>query len=153
VNPTSAGDTVVQEMHMRAPATRIFEALTNPVSLVKWWTAGGRFQATHMESDLRPGGQWLIRGVSAGGRPFRVGGEYRDVDRPRLLSFTWLPDWQEGGTETLVRIDLEERDGLTTVRLTHWGLTSEGARARHRGWPELLGSLKAYVEQESSSMT
>jgi len=44
-----------------------------------------------------------------------------------------------------VRFDLEEKDGATTVRLTHSGLTSEGARA-HQGWPQILTWLQAYVE-------
>ncbi len=148
MNPNGVIDTIIQEIQITAPAGRIFEALTNPDHLVRWWTAGGRFQATHMKSDLRPGGKWMMRGIGVGGKAFRVGGEYREVERPRLLTFTWLPDWQEDATETLVRSDLEEKDGITTVRLTHSGFTSEGARASHRGWPELLNSLKAYVERE-----
>jgi uncharacterized protein YndB with AHSA1/START domain len=148
MNPTRAGDAIVQEASMRATAERIFEALTSPDQRVKWWTAGGRFHATHMESDLRPGGKWMMRGVGTGGKPFRASGEYQRVERPRLLVFTWLPDWQEDATPTLVRVDLAEKDGITTVRLTHSGLASEGARASHRGWPELLASLKAFVEDK-----
>ena len=94
---------------------------------------------------LRPGGKWLTRGIGRGGKAFNVSGEYREIERPRLLVFTWLPDWHEGATESLVRFDLEEKDGATTVRLTHSGLTSEGARA-HQGWPQILTWLQAYVE-------
>jgi len=139
-------DAIVQEITIRAGAERIFAALTDPEERMKWWGAPGRFQVTHAESDLRPGGRWLMRGNGLEGRPFTVTGEYREIERPRLLVFTWLPDWYEGATETLVRWDLEERDGLTTVRLTHTGFTSETARASHRGWPQILGWLKAYVE-------
>jgi hypothetical protein len=102
-----------------------------------------------MESDLRPGGKWMTRGVGRGGKPFRVGGEYRKIERPRLLVFTWLPDWEENASETLVRFDLDEKDGVTTVRLTHSGLTSESSRAHHRGWPQVLAWLQAYVEDKS----
>ena len=52
----------------------------------------------------------------------------------------------QGAAETLVRWDLEEKNGVTTVRLTHSGLTSESSRASHRGWPQILGWLQAYVE-------
>ncbi len=148
MNPIEASDTISQEIQIRAPADRVFEALTNPDQRVRWWTAGGRFQATHMESDLRPGGRWMMKGIGVGGKPFRVDGEYRHIERPRVLVFTWRPGWQGDETETLVRIDLGEENGITTVRLTHSGLTSEAARASHRGWPELLGSLQAYVEQQ-----
>jgi len=45
-----------------------------------------------------------------------------------------------------VRWDLEEKDGVTTVRLTRSGLTSESSRARNSSWPLILGVLQAYVE-------
>lgn len=146
MNPRSGSDTIVQEITIDAPAERIFEALTNPDQRVKWWGAEGRFQATQMESDLRPGGKWIMRGIGVGGKLFSVGGEYREIERPRLLVFTWLPDWQQNAPETLVRFDLEEQGSVTTVRLTHSGLTSESSRASQRGWPEIMSWLKAYAE-------
>jgi uncharacterized protein YndB with AHSA1/START domain len=143
----NSADTVIQEITIQAPAERVFEALTDPAQRVAWWGAEGRFQAKEMESDLRPGGQWTMRGSGMGGRPFVVKGEYRKVERPHLLEFTWLPDWQEEALETVVRFDLTEQDGVTTVRLTHSGLTTEKARGSHRGWPQILGWLRAYSEK------
>ncbi len=140
----SRADTIVEEITIRASAERIFEALTDPQQRVKWWGAEGMYRATHMESDLRPGGQWSTRGTGFG-KPFTVRGEYRIVERPRVLAFSWIPDWQQNAAESLVRFDLTERDGVTTVRLTHSGLTPEGRQA-HRGWPQVLGWLKAFVE-------
>jgi len=56
VNPTAVNDTIVQEITIKAPAERIFEALTNPDERLKWWWgAKGIFEITHVESDLRPG--------------------------------------------------------------------------------------------------
>jgi uncharacterized protein YndB with AHSA1/START domain len=147
MNPTSVSDTIVQEIIIESSAERIFEALTNPDERMKWWGAEGRFEVTHFESDLRPGGKWTMRGNGMGGKPFTVAGEYREIDRPRLLVFTWLPDWYDNATETLVRWNLKENGGVTIVRLTHSGLTSEDSRTSHRGWPQILGWLKAYVEQ------
>jgi uncharacterized protein YndB with AHSA1/START domain len=136
---------IVQEIVIRAPAERIFAALTEPAQRLKWWGAEGRFRATHMDSDLRPGGKWVMRGTGLGGKAFCVSGEYRGIQRPRLLVFTWLPDWQANAKESLVRFDLEEQGGVTKVRLTHSLLTSDGARA-HQGWPAILAWLRAYVE-------
>ena len=146
MNPTRTGDTIVQEIRIKAPAERIFPALTNPDERVQWRGRRGRFQATHMESDLRLGGAWVMRGIGVGRKPFTVRGVYREIDRPRRLVFTWLPDWQEHSPESLVRIDLTEKEGVTTVRLTHSGLTSEDARTSHRGWPDLLARLRSHVE-------
>ena len=71
---------------------------------------------------------------------------YRKIERPRLLVFTWLPDWQGDETESVVRIELEEANGLTTVRLTHSGLVSEASRQSHKGWPQILTWLRDYSE-------
>jgi uncharacterized protein YndB with AHSA1/START domain len=146
MSSTAATDAIVAEITINAPADRIFEALTDPAQRVKWWGLKGRFETTHMESDLRPGGRWAMRGSGMGGKPFRIVGEYRAIERPRLLAFTWLPDWDEEATETLVRFELQEQGGVTTVRLTHSGFASEGSRARHQGWPQILGWLKGYAE-------
>jgi len=146
MNPINVSDdTIVQEITINSPAERIFAALTSPHELVKWWGVEGKFQVTHMESDLRPGGKWRIRVRGSNGTESTVAGEYRKIERPRLLVFTWIRE-QEKMPETLVRWDLEEKDGVTTVRLTHSGLTSEALRARHSGWPLILRLLQAHVE-------
>jgi uncharacterized protein YndB with AHSA1/START domain len=140
----AADETVILEITIKAPAKRIFEALTDPEQRKEWWGIEGRFQATDAESDLRVGGKWSMSGIGFG-KPFMIRGEYRTIEPPHVLAFTWLPDWQQGATESLVRFDLTERDGLTTVRLTHSGLTAEGLQA-HQGWPQLLARLRAYAE-------
>jgi len=144
-----AGDTITEEITIKARADQVFVALTSPEERVKWWGTEGRFKTTHMESDLRPGGRWLMRGIGIGGRPFTVQGVYQEIRRPHLLAFTWLPSWQEDALESLVRFDLEEKDGVTTVRLTHSGLTTESALAQHRGWPDILAWLRAYLERHA----
>jgi uncharacterized protein YndB with AHSA1/START domain len=133
MNSPGTIDAIVEEIAIKAPAERIFDALTDPATRVKWWGLKGRFETTDMESDLRPGGRWMMRGNGMGGKPFKVIGIYRTVARPHALAFTWLPDWDEAATETLVRFDLQEHDGITTVRLTHSGFASAGSRARHQG--------------------
>ena len=139
-----ANEKVIKEITIRAPARRIFEALINPEQRKAWWGSDGRFQTTNVESDLRVGGKWRMSGIGFG-KSFTISGEYRTIEPPHVLAFTWLPDWQPNPTETLVRFDLTERDGLTTVRLTHSGLTAEGLQA-HEGWPQLLVRLRGYVE-------
>ena len=148
MNRTSAtaDDTIVQEITIHAPASSVFDAFTNPTERVKWWSSEGRFQTTQVDSDLRPGGKWAMRGTRHDGQPFAVKGEYRAVERPTLLVFTWLPDWQGDTTESVVRVDFTETEGLTHVRLTHSGLTSEKSRTSHRGWPQILAWLQAYVD-------
>ena len=81
------------------------------------------------------------------GRAVTVVGEYRQIERPRVLAFTWLPNWQADAVESMVRFDLEEKNGITTVRITHSGLVSETSRTSHRGWPQILSLLQKYFER------
>ena len=148
MNSPPANDTIVKEIVIRAPARRVFVALADPRQRVAWWGAPGRFQATHMQSELRTGGLWEMTGNGMGGKPFRVHGEYLSVENPSLLEFTWLADWDDPGLTTLVRFDLCEVDGGTKVRLTHSGLATAGNRERYQGWPWLLSLLQAYVQKQ-----
>jgi uncharacterized protein YndB with AHSA1/START domain len=141
----AAAETIVEEITINAPAERVFDAFAS--ERVAWWHVDGRFHTTHAESDLRPGGRWSMGGTRADGMPFTVKGEYRAVDRPRLLVFTWLPDWQPDATESEVRVEFKEERGATHVRLTHSGLTTETSRQSHRGWPQILGLMRAYLER------
>src|SRR5262249_1652524 len=63
-------------------------------------------------ADKRHGHGWEV---------FTIHGKYYDVQRPWVLEFTRLADWDDGAGQSLVRFDLEEKDGTTTVRLTHSG--------------------------------
>lgn len=147
MNAITVNDTIRQEIQIQGSAQRIFAALTDPGERLKWWGGpGARFKLTSFESDLRPGGKWTMHAESSE-RLVTIKGEYRVIEPPRLLIFTWLPDWYENATESLVRWDLEENAGITTVRLTHSGLATEEARTSHRGWPQILGWLQAHIEQ------
>jgi uncharacterized protein YndB with AHSA1/START domain len=143
---TDQDSTIVKEITINAPSERIFQALADPAQRIKWWGVEGKFQVTEMESDLRVGGAWVMRGTSMGNRPFTLHGEYRAIDPPRLLEFTLLHEAATDDLLTVVRFDLDEKDRLTTVRLTHSGLISEQSRKNYQGWPWLLSLLKGYVE-------
>lgn len=142
----SPTDTIIKEILIHAPAERIFDALTDPQQRVRWWGVKGRFQAEYMESDLRPKGAWLMRGMGMDGKPFTLRGEYRSIERPQLLEFTLLHSWQENASPTLVRFELNEKDGSTMVRLIHSGLVTEESRRSFQGWPWLLEQLHTYIE-------
>jgi uncharacterized protein YndB with AHSA1/START domain len=145
MNQSNLIEPIVKEVTIKAPAARVFDAITDPRQRVKWWGRPGRFEVTEMESDLRPGGRWLMRGLGQG-KPFVISGEYRAVDRPTLLEFTWFPDWSE--PQSIVRFELTETEGATIVRLTHSGL-SDQMKIGYQGWPSLLASLQKHVEAAS----
>lgn len=137
---------IVQEIQIAAPAARVFAALLEPEQRMQWWGSPGRFQPVKMDSDPRPGGRWRMEFTMEGRSSF-MEGEYRVVDPPRLLEFTWRPSWYPNASESLVRFDLSEANGVTAVHLTHSGLITEADQSNHRGWPQILGWLRAYCER------
>jgi uncharacterized protein YndB with AHSA1/START domain len=150
MSPITVGeDTIVQEITIKAPAERIFNALTKPAELLKWWKSEGSFQLIHAECDLRPGGKWMMR-VAGSCRPSQsevvVRGEYVTIEPPFVLAFTWIRE-NENHPETLVRWELDEKEGSTTVRVFHSKLVTEALRKRNDGWPLITHLLQAYVEQ------
>src|SRR6516165_9102504 len=83
---TRSVDAIVQEITIKASASRVFEALVDPAQRMKWWGQKGRFETTNVESDLRPGGRWLMSGTGMG-RPFqsrRRLSDHRTSARTRL---------------------------------------------------------------------
>jgi uncharacterized protein YndB with AHSA1/START domain len=59
----------------------------------------------------------------------------------------WKRGLGEDPTESLVRIELTERAGVTDLRLTHSGPVTRALREKNSGWPLVLGALKAFTEK------
>lgn len=140
-------DEIVSEIHIDAPAERVFQALVDPSQVVQWWGQAGIYRCTKFESDLRVGGAWLAIGVDGNQQQFEVTGEYLEIDRPRLLSSTWAATWT-GKTKTKVRWELEESANGTLVRIRHSGFAAHPEFAQaYRGWPRMLSWLQALLEK------
>lgn len=150
MNTTDTSTTIVQEITIAAPVAKVFAALTVPEQVMQWWGSDDSYRSTNMEQDFRVGGAWRTSGSDNEGQSFSVKGTYRAIEPPRLLEYTWIHDWGpiEDRTETLVRFELDERDGVTHVRLTHSGFTDPASRDEHdRGWAMVLGWLRDYAQR------
>ena len=143
-----ARGTIVAEINIKASPARIFRAITDPSELPLWWGEEGMYRCTRMERDLRVGGKYKTSGIGSDGKPFSVSGEYREVDPPHVLAYTWNYDWDKDAPATLVRFELIEHGDETLVRATHSGFTAEVPRADHgKGWVRVLGWLRGYTER------
>lgn len=126
----------------RAPAEAVFAAWTSEEVLRRWWRTERDWETTEAEVDLRVGGTVRVvmrdphNDVEYGG-----GGRYTEVEPPNRLAFTWI--WDGDTRRTLIELDFEERDGVTTVSFAHSGLWDEEAvRSHEDGWGKLFGSLE-----------
>jgi uncharacterized protein YndB with AHSA1/START domain len=154
-------DTITGEIFIAAPPARVFEAITDPVQMPKWWGARDQYHLTESKADLRVGGKWSTDGVGVDGKKFRVEGEYLEIDPPRLLVYTWLPSFAHP-VKTVVRWELEpqsvhglhpsgpQRAGTgTLLRIRQEGFAGNAAVAESHseGWKRVIGWLVAYLEK------
>ncbi len=97
-----------------APRNLVFEALTKPEHVKRWWGLR-RSTMPICEIDLRPGGAWryVVRDTETG-REDGFSGVYQEIAAPGRLVYT--EGW-EGlpGHDYLVTATLDEKDGKTTV--------------------------------------
>jgi len=125
----------------------VFDAWTNPEVLIRWWAAQPTWTSPGCEVDLRVGGHYALQMRDDDGKTYAVGGEYREVDRPRRLAYTWCWEGTDGphpGHVSLVTVEFhaDAEHGGTTVVLEHAGLSSAESRAGHEsGWIGALENL------------
>jgi uncharacterized protein YndB with AHSA1/START domain len=131
-----------------APAEKVFDAWTSEEVMRRWWQAEIGWETSAAEVDLRVGGAVRVvmrdpdKDVDHGG-----GGRYTEIEPPNRLAFTWI--WDGDTRRTLIEIDFEETDGVTTVCFTHSGLWDEAAvRSHEGGWGRILDQLERTLEAD-----
>ena len=125
------------------PATReeVFDAWLDPVGMREWMPPGTGTSAT-AEIDPRVGGKFRIV-MHHPERDYDHRGEYRVIDRPSKLVFTWISEGTEQ-RESLVTIELHERGRETELVLMHEKLPNAVSVERHTGgWAGILEKIGA----------
>src|SRR5215204_5406030 len=152
----TASDGLVLRLKLIVPARRAaaYRALADAGELAKWWGPRG-FTAPSVEFDPRVGGSFRIAMQPPDGDLFYLSGEFREVDPPGRLSYTfrWDPP-DPSDRQTVVTLSLRDRGERSEVLLTHGGFaTAERLALHERGWIESFGRLEqALGEVESVSM-
>ena len=137
-------------LHMNRvlPAQReqVFKACTDPDQLARWWGPSG-FTAPGVEIDLRVGGRYRIAMQPPDGDLFYLSGEFREVDPPARLAYTFR--WEDpdpDDRETVVTLSLRDLGESTELDLTQGAFATEGRRALHdQGWTDSLDRLNGLM--------
>jgi uncharacterized protein YndB with AHSA1/START domain len=130
---------VVIEKILPATPADVYVAWTEPEHLRAFMCPGDTI-VTHVEADVRVGGRFKIV-MRDGERDLEHHGEYRIIEGPRRLVFTWNSP-VTGSQPTLVTIELSPHQDGTRLVLIHEPLPSEDSAARHkRGWSSILDKL------------
>jgi uncharacterized protein YndB with AHSA1/START domain len=133
-----SAEAVVIRRVLPVPRERVFAAWLDPVSLARWMGTGEGADITAL--DPRVGGKFRIvmrhRGASVA-----HWGEYVAIERPSLLSFTWISA-NTDHRPTLVTVELEDRGDSTELILTHRQLPPSQLDAHRKGWTQIVAALE-----------
>lgn len=130
-----------------ASVERVFDAWLDPLLLEEFMRTGPTQTVGRVETDPRVGGRYMIEMVTENGAiPHH--GEYRELDRPNRLAFTW--NSPHASPDSLVTLTFRAVPGGTEVTLEHDRFPSEQERGGHeRGWTAILDRLAAALESEA----
>src|SRR5580693_5495434 len=92
-------DAIVSEVEVKAPAERVFRALTDPRQLKLWWNSD-ECQTEFFEMDTRPGGPWgigaMVSNLTVQGRHlFARHAEVLCLYPPRAGAYTRVANWDD----------------------------------------------------------
>lgn len=114
---TPAATDIVLTRVFNAPRHLVFDTLTQPDLLKRWFGARG-WHLVECEVDLRVGGSWRFVSMGPGNRRMGQGGVYHEVEAPGRLAYTESYDDQWVPGESLVTTVLTEHAGRTTLTST-----------------------------------
>lgn len=97
-----------------APRDLVFDALTKPELLKRWFGPHG-WTLTECEIDLRVGGAWRFFSHGPGGRTMGMRGVYREIARPERIQYTESFDEFAQHGSALITTTLVEHNGKTTL--------------------------------------
>jgi uncharacterized protein YndB with AHSA1/START domain len=153
---TSDLTTLRLERTFAASPEEVFDAWTNPSVLERWWGRSPGGLSPACEVDLRVGGRYRLSMSDGQDAPVHtVGGEYREVERPDRLVYTWCWEGTDGpypGHVSVVTVEFRPEGERTTVVLEHSELASEESRTGHAaGWDGALENLARRVFERDGS--
>ena len=145
-------DELTLEMKRVLPAAPsvVFAAFSDPSELAKWWGPKG-FTTPSLEFEPRVGESYRIEMQPPEGDPFYLTGEFREVDPPARLAYTFV--WEDpdpDDVETLVDLSFRDLGESTEVALTQGPFKTEARRALHRdGWTDSFDKLERLISAQA----
>jgi uncharacterized protein YndB with AHSA1/START domain len=118
-----------------------FDAWTNPDLFQQWFM--GTVRDWTYELDIQVGGKFMIM-MKHEGETLPHSGEYRLLDRPRKLEFTWNSKYA-GDHDSTVTIEFKPNGDKTDLLLTHVGVPEEFVKGHTEGWTSFVDKMAAWL--------
>ena len=129
-----------------AAPPHVFEAFRDPRRLARWWGPAG-FTIPSVRFEPSAGESYRIEMQPPEGEAFFLAGEFRAVEPPHRLAFTFR--WEEpdpDDVENLVELAFRDLHGSTEVALVQHPFRTEARLALHRdGWGDSFDKLEALL--------
>jgi uncharacterized protein YndB with AHSA1/START domain len=144
-----ASPAVAQSLEVRrlipAPPARVYDAWTTPEVLTQWFSPSPDYTVVVHRADTQVGGAYRIEMRHPNGASHIAVGEYRELNRPTRLVFTWR--WEGAPVaDTLVTVEFHPSGSGTEVVLTHARFATEKDRDDHlKGWTGCLDHLNTVL--------
>jgi uncharacterized protein YndB with AHSA1/START domain len=134
---------------INAPRERVYGAWTDPSQLKEWWGPES-VRTRNFVAEARVGGKYRWDLINPEDEEMSVFGEYRELVPGKKIVFTWKWDdddvWEN--RDSIVTVELSDRDGGTELLLKHEQLPSEESRDRHNeGWNSVLDRLEKFFSK------
>ena len=145
-------DRLTLELKRALPAapSLVFEAFANPNELATWWGPQG-FSIPSLEFHPRVGESYRIEMQPPDGDAFYLAGEFRVVDPPTRLAYTFR--WEDpdpDDVETVVDLSFRDLGESTEVALAQGPFKTEARRALHRGgWTDSFEKVEALLSSRN----
>jgi uncharacterized protein YndB with AHSA1/START domain len=141
---TMEDTTLVLTRHFEAPPARVFDAWMNHDEFQAWiGVEGARCKVPVFEPRI--GGRYVIDLQLSTGEILPVTGEFREIDAPKRIVFTW--GWNgDPKRQSLITLTFAARAGGTEMTLRQEGLADAGTRDGHgAGWNSTFNKLAAHL--------
>ena len=139
------------EKKIKADRTRLFKAWINTENFARWFLSGEGVGIESVDMDTRVGGSFHINMILKG-KILPHQGEYKVIDEPSKLVFTWRSD-ATNGRDTLVTVTFKtisensSKESFTLITLVHERLISDLECEMHRGgWTSILDAMSSWFE-------
>ena len=147
---------IVMAWRFDAPPRLVFDALTKPELLKRWFGGPREWKLTFCDIDLRVGGAYRFVTTHDDGMEMGWGGIYREVAAPERLVFTEVFDnpWYPG--EAIVTQEFDEAGSATifTTTILHTSREARDAVLRSpmdKGVAESCRRLDEFLETAQAS--
>ena len=108
--------TIVIARAFDASARTVFDAITKPELVSRWWAPRSHGTIASCTADVRAGGSYRYVMKATGGQEVAFSGTYREVTpTSRLVYTSRFEGAPPGAGEAVVTVTLEERAGKTHV--------------------------------------